>query len=85
MVLTRYEEERRQQLITEPVTDQEIINNASLLYPDFFSGFSLHSFSSEDTSKIAHHQPAPLNQPESPVVDIEFTNISVIIEEMKKG
>ena len=60
-------------------------HNASLLYPDFFSGFSLPSFSSEDTSKIAHHQPAPLNQPESPVVDIEFTNISVIIEEMKKG
>ena len=58
MVLTRYEDfwtrsedERRQQLITElelvsPVTDQEIINNSSLLLVDVINSFDEVSFPS---------------------------------------
>ena len=46
---TRSEDERRQQLITElelvsPVTDQEIINNSSLLLVDVINSFDEVSF-----------------------------------------
>ena len=48
---TRSEDERRQQLITElelvsPVTDQEIINNSSLLLVDVINSFDEVSFPS---------------------------------------